>query len=67
MSKLRIITLLSYVQYKDKRYKKRLKGQGQAVCNIQSIKMVQDIFSPYICHIKIMIHIRKFTVMNILG
>ena len=43
------------------------KGLGQAACNIHLIKMVQNIFSPYICHIKIMIHIRKFSVMNILG
>ena len=41
------------------------KKPPRAGCNIQLIKMVKDILVPNICHIKIMIHSRKFTAVNI--
>ena len=66
MSKLRIITLYKLYPLQAQAVQENGK-RPRAGCNIQLIKMVQDIFSPAICHIKIMICIRKFTVMNILG
>ena len=66
MSKLRIITLYKLCPVQAQAVQKNAK-RPRAGCNIQLIKMVQDIFSPYHLYIKIMIRIRKFTVMNILG
>ena len=66
MSELRIITMYKLCPVQAQVVQENAK-RPKAGCNIQLIKMVQDIFSP--CHLlhQNMIHIRKFTVMNILG
>ena len=64
MSKLKIITLHKLCQIQAQAVQEKKTRTG---CNIQSIKIIQDILVLTICHIKIMIHIREFTVINILG
>ena len=64
MSKLRIITLYKLCPVQAQAVHENAE-RPRAGYNIQLIKMVQDILNATICHIKIMIHIRKFTVMNI--
>ena len=63
MSNLTIITL--YKLYVVQAQAVQENGKQAAIFN--QLKWFKTFLVPNICHIKIMIHIRKFTVMNILG
>ena len=54
------------MQYKYKLYKKIVRSLGQAAI-FSLLKWLKTCLVPNICHIKIMINIRKLTVMNISG
>ena len=42
-------------------------SKPRAGCNIEFTKMVKYVLVPNICHVKIMLNIRKLTVINISG